>query len=99
MKYFTIITSFILFFPTVLFSQNRNFFNRDVILYTPIIDVVNSGNIISVAPSVSSDNKYVSLTVNAVSTNVVEIKSVEGFFKFKGIENSILEKKGMSRIE
>lgn len=54
-------------------AQNDDFFNRGVALYDPIIDVVNTGSRTVVAPVVSADRKYVTITADLQVSRVVDM--------------------------
>lgn len=62
--------------PVAALGQaRRDFFNRDVLLYNPIIDVVNSGSRLVVQPTVSRDMKYVTVSGQFQAAQVVRIES------------------------
>jgi hypothetical protein len=65
-------------------AQNNNFFNRGGVgLFNPIIDVVNTGDRLVVRPVVSADRKYVTITGQYQSANLVSIQN----FPFFGVAN------------
>jgi len=62
-----------------VFAQ-RNFFNRGGVgLFNPIIDVVNTGDRLVVAPVVSADRKYVTLSGQYQSATLVGIQNFPVF--------------------
>ena len=61
-------------------AQNNNFFNRGGVgLFNPIIDVVNTGDRLVVQPTVSADRKYVTLSGQYQSANLVSIQNFPVF--------------------
>ena len=65
-------------------AQRNNFFNRGGVgLFNPIIDTVQSGDRLVVQPTVSADRKYVTLTGQYQTSNVVAIQN----FPFFGVVN------------
>src|SRR3954465_10069730 len=62
----------------------RNFFNRGGVgLFNPIIDTVNTGNRLVVQPTVSADRKYVTLSGQYQTANLVKLQD----FPFFGVVN------------
>ncbi|HEV8379600.1 MAG TPA: hypothetical protein VGP99_12175, partial [Tepidisphaeraceae bacterium] len=57
-------------------AQRNNFFNNGGVgLFNPIIDTVQSGDRLVVRPTVSADRKYVTLSGEYQSSNVIAIQN------------------------
>jgi len=73
--------------PSSASAQYYPYYNRDVMLYEPVIDVVTSGVQMTATPVVSADRKYVTITAQPQLSQLIRLQNfavATGFGGFVG---------------